>query len=79
MTTTPQIIVVTDANVLINLMHVARLDLCARLPGDGFVVPDHGLGLLRGSSLLGLNRLNLSGKFSKGDSLKFNRVRLCHP
>jgi len=33
-TTTPQIIVVTDANVLINLMHVARLDLCSRLPGS---------------------------------------------
>lgn len=41
MTTTPQIIVVTDANVLINLMQVARLDLCARLPGYEFVVPDH--------------------------------------
>lgn len=34
-------IVVTDANVLINLMHVARLDLCASLPGYEFVVPDH--------------------------------------
>ena len=41
MTTTPQIIVVTDANVLINLMHVARLDLCSRQPGYEFVVPDH--------------------------------------
>ena len=41
MTTTPQIIVVTDANVLINLMHVARLDLCSRLPGYEFAVPDH--------------------------------------
>jgi len=40
-TTTPQIIVVTDANVLINLMHVARLDLCSRLPGYQFVIPDH--------------------------------------
>ncbi len=35
------IIVVTDANVLIDLMHVARLDLCSRLPGHEFVVPDH--------------------------------------
>ncbi len=34
-------IVVSDANVLINLMHVARLDLCTRLPGLEFVVPDH--------------------------------------
>lgn len=34
-------VVVADANVLINLMHVARLDLCAELPGLDFVVPDH--------------------------------------
>lgn len=31
----------TDANVLINLMHVDRLPLCAQLPGLEFVVPDH--------------------------------------
>ena len=41
MTSPPLRIVVTDANVLINLMHVARLDFCARLPGIEFVVPDH--------------------------------------
>jgi hypothetical protein len=34
-------IVVTDSNVLINLMHVSRLDLCGRIPGHEFVVPDH--------------------------------------
>ncbi len=34
-------VVVTDANVLINLIHVARLELCADLPGLEFVVPDH--------------------------------------
>lgn len=34
-------IVVTDANVLINLIHVDRLDLLAKLPGYEFVVPDH--------------------------------------
>lgn len=34
-------VVVTDANVLINLVHVGRLDLCAQLPGHEFVVPDH--------------------------------------
>jgi len=34
-------IVVTDANVLINLMHVARLGLLGGLPGHQFVVPDH--------------------------------------
>jgi len=33
-------IVVTDSNVLINLMHVSRLDFCGRLPGHEFVVPD---------------------------------------
>lgn len=37
----PRCVVVTDANVLINLMHVTRLELCARLPGHEFVVPDH--------------------------------------
>jgi len=34
-------IVVTDSNVLINLMHVSRLDLLRSLPGHEFVVPDH--------------------------------------
>jgi len=34
-------IVVTDANVLINLTHVSRLDLLGRIPGYEFVVPDH--------------------------------------
>ncbi len=38
-----QRIVVTDANVLINLIHVSRLDLCAGLPSYKFVVPDHVL------------------------------------
>jgi predicted nucleic acid-binding protein len=34
-------IVVADANVLINLMHVARLGFCSDLPGLEFMVPDH--------------------------------------
>ena len=34
-------VVVTDANVLINLMHCRRLGLLADLPGFEFVVPDH--------------------------------------
>jgi predicted nucleic acid-binding protein len=34
-------VVVTDANVLINLMHVSRLEICERLPNHEFVVPDH--------------------------------------
>lgn len=34
-------IVVTDANVLINLMRVSRLGLLAQIPNYEFVVPDH--------------------------------------
>jgi predicted nucleic acid-binding protein len=33
--------VVTDANVLINLMHVSRLGLLAKIPNHEFVVPEH--------------------------------------
>ena len=41
MTGSPLRVVVTDANVLINLMHMVRLDLCAALPGLEFVIPEH--------------------------------------
>ncbi len=41
MTDPPLRVVVADANVLINLMHVARLDLCGALPDLEFVVPNH--------------------------------------
>jgi len=34
-------IVVTDANVMINFIHIGRLELLARLPGLRFVVPEH--------------------------------------
>jgi predicted nucleic acid-binding protein len=34
-------VIVTDSNVLINLMHVHRLDLLGRIPRHEFVVPDH--------------------------------------
>ncbi len=34
-------VVVTDANVLINLIHVSRLHLCADLSGYEFLVPKH--------------------------------------
>lgn len=34
-------IVVTDANVLINLMHVSRLGMLADIPNHEFVVPEH--------------------------------------
>jgi len=37
----PLRVVVTDANVLINLMHTERLDLFARLPSFELVIPDH--------------------------------------
>lgn len=39
---TPRVcVVVTDANVLINLMHVSRLGLLAKIPNHEFVVPEH--------------------------------------
>lgn len=34
-------VIVTDANVLINLIHVQRLDLLGGIPAHEFVVPDH--------------------------------------
>lgn len=34
-------VIVTDANVLINLMHVSRLRLLAKIPNYQFVVPEH--------------------------------------
>lgn len=41
MTSRPLRGVVADTNVLINLMHVERLDLCAKLPGLELIVPEH--------------------------------------
>ena len=40
MTSSPSVVVVTDANVLINLIHTGRLPLLGQLPGLRFVVPD---------------------------------------
>ena len=37
----PSRVVVTDANVLINLIHAGRLDLLGALTAFEFVVPDH--------------------------------------
>ncbi len=37
----PARVVVTDANVLINLLHAGMVDLLGRLPGYEFVAPDH--------------------------------------
>ena len=34
-------VVVMDANVMINFIHIGRLELLARLPGLRFVVPEH--------------------------------------
>ena len=39
--TPPTRVVVADANVLINLLHVARLEKCSRVPGLELVVPNH--------------------------------------
>lgn len=33
-------VVVTDTNILINLIHVGRLDMLGKLPGYAFVVPE---------------------------------------
>ena len=37
----PRTVVVTDASVLINFLHMQRLDLLGSLPGYRFVVPEH--------------------------------------
>lgn len=34
------IVIVTDANVMINFIHIGRLDLLAKLPGMRFVAPE---------------------------------------
>jgi hypothetical protein len=39
----PVRIVVTDTNVLVNLFYVSRLDLCGRIPGHEFILPEHVL------------------------------------
>jgi predicted nucleic acid-binding protein len=39
--TEPRIIVVTDASVLINFLHMRRQDILGALPGHRVVVPDH--------------------------------------
>lgn len=41
MATPPHRVVVTDTNVLINLMHVSRLSLCGMISGYEFVIPNH--------------------------------------
>lgn len=41
MSTPPRHIVVTDANVLVNLMRASQLGLLAKIPNYEFAVPDH--------------------------------------
>ena len=36
-----QLVVISDTNVLINLIHVSRLHLCCDLPAHAFVLPEH--------------------------------------
>lgn len=55
-------VIVTDANVLINLMHVHRLGLLGRIPGHEFVVPDH----VREEITEPGNRALLEGAFRRG-------------
>ena len=35
------VVILTDANVLINLIHIGQLDLLRHLPGYRFMVPEH--------------------------------------
>lgn len=41
MDSAPGLVVLTDASVLINFLHLNRLDLLGKLPGYEFQVPDH--------------------------------------
>jgi rRNA-processing protein FCF1 len=43
----PSRVVVTDANVLINLIHAGRLDLLGSLTPFEFVIPDHVIAEIR--------------------------------
>lgn len=39
--TNATVVILTDANVLINLIHIGQLELLRHLPGYRFVVPEH--------------------------------------
>jgi len=43
----PGLVVLTDTSVLINFLHLDRLDLLGKLPGYEFQVPDHVLEEIR--------------------------------
>ena len=47
MDSAPGLVVLTDASVLINFLHLNRLDLLGKLPGYEFQVPDHVLEEIR--------------------------------
>ncbi len=55
-------VVVTDANVLINLMHAGRLGLLGALTGYEFVVPDHVVAEIKDSE----QRRTLDGSIEGG-------------
>lgn len=58
----PARIVVADANVLINLVNISRLDLCAQLAGFEFVIPDH----VRAEILVANQRLQIDQAIAGG-------------
>jgi predicted nucleic acid-binding protein len=41
MTSAPVRVIVTDTNVLVNLIHVSRMELFGRIPSHEFILPDH--------------------------------------
>ncbi|MDX2000533.1 MAG: hypothetical protein SF066_22665 [Thermoanaerobaculia bacterium] len=65
----PARIVVADANVLINLVNISRLDLCAQLAGFEFVIPDH----VRAEILLAAQRLQIDQAI-KGGVLRLESI-----
>lgn len=56
-------VVVTDANILINLIHVGRLDLLGTLPAYTFVVPDHVIAEITDPG----QRQHLDAALARGD------------
>ena len=53
-------VVVTDANVLINLVHIGRLDLLALLSGLDFVIPEEVTAEIKDPDQRAVHRLALA-------------------
>lgn len=53
MDSAPGLVVLTDTSVLINFLHLDRLDLLGKLPGYEFQVPDHVVEEIRDPVLRG--------------------------